>query len=133
MFVRRKTLVLALLLTSLINLYMSLLAGDDPRDIPEKHLDLSQESQSNENAQNLTVKAEALEDKSQKMQKLPEIAVVGVKKCGTGALIEMLRMHPDIVAPPYEETEIKFWGQVDMFMKGMGETPENGGLLTSLL
>jgi len=22
---------------------------------------------------------------------------------------------------------------VDMFMKGMGETPENGGLLTSLL
>ena len=43
-----------------------------------------------------------------KMKKLPDIGVIGVKKCGTGAMIEVLRMHPNIVAPPYYETEIKF-------------------------
>ena len=53
------------------------------------------------------------------MQKLPEIAVVGVKKCGTGALIEVLRMHPDIVAPPYEETEVEFWGKEELVGRGL--------------
>ena len=53
------------------------------------------------------------------MRKLPEIAVVGVKKCGTGALIEVLRMHPDIVAPPYEETEVEFWGKEELVGRGL--------------
>ena len=52
-------------------------------------------------------------------KKLPSIGVVGVKKCGTGALIEVLRMHPGIVAPPYAETEIRFWGEKDLMDRGL--------------
>ena len=31
----------------------------------------------------------------------------------------MLRMHPDIIAPPYDETEISFWGWEDMERRGL--------------
>jgi hypothetical protein len=50
---------------------------------------------------------------------LIEVAVVGVKKCWTGALIEVLRMHPGIVAPPYHKTEILFWGQQELMERGL--------------
>ena len=58
-------------------------------------------------------------EKPQPAKKLPEVAVVGVKKCGTGALIEVLRMHPGIVAPPYDKTEILFWGQEQLMERGL--------------
>ena len=58
-------------------------------------------------------------EKPQPAKKLPEVAVVGVKKCGTGALIEVLRMHPGIVAPPYDKTEILFWGQQELMERGL--------------
>ena len=54
-----------------------------------------------------------------KMKKMPDIGVIGVKKCGTGAMIEVLRMHPNIVAPPYYETEIKFWFDDQEMQKGL--------------
>ena len=127
--------MLALFLTTLIKLYTLLLARDDARDgarddtkddakgeakeISKEELDHKRESQNDEDLQSLTVKSEDIEDDSQEMKKLPEIAVVGVKKCGTGALIEMLRMHPDIIAPPYAGTEIKFWGEEDTVSKGL--------------
>ena len=58
-------------------------------------------------------------EKPQPGKKLPEVAVVGVKKCGTGALIEVLRMHPGIVAPPSDKTEILFWGQEQLMERGL--------------
>ena len=45
--------------------------------------------------------------------------MVGVKKCGTGALIEVLRMHPGVVAPPYDETEVVFWGEEEIMKRGL--------------
>ena len=54
-----------------------------------------------------------------KMKKLPDIGVIGVKKCGTGAMIEVLRMHPNIVAPPYDQTEITFWFDEHERQKGL--------------
>ena len=38
-------------------------------------------------------------------QRLPDVIVAGVKKCGTGALIEILKLHQNIAAPEYEKTE----------------------------
>ena len=60
-----------------------------------------------------------IEDSSAKAEKLPGIAVVGVKKCGTGALLEILRMHPEVVVPSYEKTEVLFWGQENLLNKGI--------------
>ena len=60
----------------------------------------------------------SVNEKAKLGKKLPEVAVVGVKKCGTGALIEVLRMHPGIVAPPYD-TEISFWGQQELMERGL--------------
>ena len=61
----------------------------------------------------------SVNEKAKLGKKLPEVAVVGVKKCGTGALIEVLRMHPGIVAPPYDKTEILFWGQEQLMGRGL--------------
>jgi hypothetical protein len=61
----------------------------------------------------------SVNEKAKLGKKLPEVAVVGVKKCGTGALIEVLRMHPGIVAPPYDKTEISFWGQEQLMERGL--------------
>ena len=33
--------------------------------------------------------------------RFPDILVVGVKKCGTGAIIEQLGIHPQISSPYY--------------------------------
>ena len=60
-----------------------------------------------------------MSEKPQRVKKLPEVAVVGVKKCGTGALIEVLRMHLGIVAPHYDKTEILFWGQQELMGRGL--------------
>ena len=38
-------------------------------------------------------------------QRLPDVIVAGVKKCGTGALIEMLKLHRNVAAPSYGKTE----------------------------
>lgn len=42
-------------------------------------------------------------------QRLPDVIIPGIKKCGTGALIEMLKLHPNIVAPNYGSTENSFF------------------------
>ena len=69
-----------------------------------------------------------LEDVEEKGPKLPGIGVVGVKKCGTGALLEMLRMHPTIVVPPYEGTEIQFWGIPHLMERGIQYYQVTGNL-----
>ena len=38
-------------------------------------------------------------------QRLPDVIVAGIKKCGTGAVIEMLKFHKNIAAPDYGKTE----------------------------
>ena len=52
-------------------------------------------------------------------KKLPKGFILGVKKCGTGALIEILKMHPQVAAPSYYETEVKFWGFDDLYKQGL--------------
>ena len=52
-------------------------------------------------------------------KKLPGAVIIGVKKCGTGALMEMLKMHPQVAVPAYVETEVKFWGFDDLFKLGL--------------
>ena len=42
-------------------------------------------------------------------QRLPDVIIAGVKKSGTGALIEMLKLHPSIAAPNYGSTENSFF------------------------
>ena len=42
-------------------------------------------------------------------QRLPDVIIAGVKKSGTGALIEMLKLHPGIAAPNYGSTENSFF------------------------
>ena len=41
--------------------------------------------------------------KSVQKKRLPDALIIGVKKSGTGALIEFVRMHPDVAAPKTEE------------------------------
>ena len=50
-------------------------------------------------------------------QKLPRIAILGVKKCGTIALSQMLKMHPKIMVP--SDPEIWFWTYPREFRKGL--------------
>ena len=42
-----------------------------------------------------------------------------MKKCGTGAIIEMLRLHPGIAAPPYHRVENKFFAHDELFSLGL--------------
>ena len=43
-------------------------------------------------------------------QRLPDVIIAGVKKCGTGAVIEILKLHKNIAAPPYDSTENPLFG-----------------------
>ena len=52
-------------------------------------------------------------------KKLPGAVIIVVKKCGTGELMEMLKMHPHVAVPAYVETEVKFWGFDDLFNLGL--------------
>ena len=63
----------------------------------------------------------SLENKTefQELEKrLPDIIVLGVMKCGTGSLIEMLRIHPNITAPDYHHMENRFYGQDEFYSRG---------------
>ena len=51
------------------------------------------------------------------VKKLPGVAIVGVKKCGTIALSQMLKMHPKMKAPV--NPEIYFWPYWNQFVKGL--------------
>ena len=50
-------------------------------------------------------------------QKLPRIAILGVKKCGTIALSQMMKMHPKIMVP--SDPEVWFWTYPREFKKGL--------------
>ena len=77
--------------------------GNTENSIREKH----QLLENNESSQKLN-SSYMEEEESEVENNLSIVAVVGVKKCGTGALIEVLRMHPGIVAPPYDQTEVEW-------------------------
>ena len=42
-------------------------------------------------------------------RRLPDVIVAGVKKCGTGAVMELLKFHKNIAAPGYGNTENDFF------------------------
>ena len=50
--------------------------------------------------------------------KLPGVLVVGIKKCGTGAIIEILKMHPEIAAPCYTCTDVEFFNNDELYRLG---------------
>ena len=52
-------------------------------------------------------------------KKLPGVIIIGVKKCGTGALAEILKMHPQLAVPEYHKTEVQFWGYDDLYRLGL--------------
>ncbi|XP_071964575.1 heparan sulfate glucosamine 3-O-sulfotransferase 1-like [Antedon mediterranea] len=52
----------------------------------------------------------------ERVKKLPQVIIVGVRKCGTRALINMLGMHPDIVRPL---NEVHFFDFDDNYAKGL--------------
>ena len=54
----------------------------------------------------------------ERQKRLPDIIVLGVMKCGTGSLIEMLRIHPNITANDYHHLENRFYGQDENYVKG---------------
>ena len=66
-----------------------------------------------ENFERVLERSEAIE------KKLPGAVIMGIKKCGTGALIEMLKMHPEIAVPNYHETEVRFWANDTEYVLGL--------------
>ena len=44
----------------------------------------------------------------QPQQRLPHFIIIGVKKCGTGALINFLKIHPDIATRPREVRQLQY-------------------------
>jgi hypothetical protein len=52
----------------------------------------------------MAASTDALEAASARQQRVPEFFVVGHHKCGTSALYEMLRRHPQIYMPDVKET-----------------------------
>jgi hypothetical protein len=52
----------------------------------------------------MTASTDALPAASGRRQRVPEFFVVGHQKCGTSALYEMLRAHPQIYMPDVKET-----------------------------
>lgn len=49
-------------------------------------------------------------------QRLPSAIIIGVRKCGTRALLEFLNLHPDIVTA---EDEIHFFNDDDKYKQGL--------------
>ena len=58
------------------------------------------------------------EDES-KTKKLPGVLIAGVKKCGTGAMMEILKLHPQIAWVGYGMTEVHFWNNDKLYQKGL--------------
>ena len=105
--IRKKTVLLGIFVTIVV--LITYKAEDGHLTHDDNHDSLKANNREDPEATNVD-DIEQLENvKPKPAKKLPEVAVVGVKKCGTGALIEVLRMHPGIVAPPYDKTEIPVW------------------------
>ena len=66
-------------------------------------------------------------------KKLPGVVIIGIKKCGSGALIEIMKMHPRLVAPPYFSVEVKFWADDHLFKKGLDYYKVGKGLLDKVI
>eukprot|EP00092_Neocalanus_flemingeri_P048781 GFUD01055809.1.p1 GENE.GFUD01055809.1~~GFUD01055809.1.p1 ORF type:complete len:125 (-),score=22.61 GFUD01055809.1:23-397(-) len=65
------------------------------------------------------VKKDTETEKDIPAKKLPGVIVVGVKKCGTGAMIEMLKMHPMIAGNDYAKSEIRFFAHDQLYQQGL--------------
>ena len=100
--IRKKTVLLVIYVAILVLTTYGHLTHHERRLLLEANNSKDHETSNGDDTEKLKT------DKSenpQNCQELPEVSVVGVKKCGTGALIEVVRMHPCIVAPPYGKTE----------------------------
>ena len=119
-YFKRNNILLPICVTMLLFLFTNI--SDKENDLENyKAKDVEEESNILEvKEDNSEVKTNNVEKSNATEKQLPGVAVVGVKKCGTGALIEVLRMHPGIVAPPYSETEVPFWGDEERMRKGLG-------------
>ncbi|CAL4093272.1 unnamed protein product, partial [Meganyctiphanes norvegica] len=49
-------------------------------------------------------------------KRLPQVIIIGAKKCGTGALQEILRLHPQIVSP---REEVHFFERYQQYYLGL--------------
>lgn len=47
---------------------------------------------------NSTNKYRVVNEQSASVKRLPDVLIIGVKKCGTRALLEFIRLHPDVRA-----------------------------------
>ena len=63
--------------------------------------------------------------------KLPAVIVVGVKKCGTGAMIEILKMHPMVAGQTYWKVEVPFFAHDELYAKGINYYKVNMFLSTN--
>lgn len=61
-------------------------------------LSLTDDSDKNESA----FKYRLVNGENLSQRKLPDLLIIGVKKCGTRALLEFLRLHPDVRAASNE-------------------------------
>ena len=60
----------------------------------------------NNSSQNVSSGLNESTNKDKPVRRLPDALIIGVKKCGTGALREFIRLHPDVYAP---STEVHFF------------------------
>ena len=51
--------------------------------------------------------------------RLPNVLVVGVKKCGTGALIHQPGIHPQMSCPKYGQEENMYFAQDLLYNRGI--------------
>ena len=51
--------------------------------------------------------------------RLPDVLVVGVKKCGTGAIMQQLGIHPQMSCPEYGLEENKYFAQDLFYNRGL--------------
>ena len=79
----------------------------------------SDEDELKEKIKDLEVITDTEDREVDKMKKLPGFLIAGVKKCGTGALLEILKMHPNIAGPSYEKSEVHFWDKDHLYQKGV--------------
>ena len=104
--VSNRNFFILFILLLLYNIYHSFLKTVDTDSRPSRML-------------NITEFEAAINRSDATEKKLPGAVIIGVKKCGTGALIEMLKMHPQVAVPNYFRTEIKFWGFDDLYQLGL--------------
>ena len=103
-------LILLIFITCIYIIYKHFNRKEVSQELLEENRNSSSPEYSEERSQN------EIENKK-KVKKLPSIAILGVKKCGTIALSNMLKMHPNLETPG--NPEIFFWMMPKLWAKGL--------------